>query len=59
LDTCEEAEKIDVNRAKEAADRAKKRLQEQSEKIDVARAEAAFARATNRLKVVQKVNVTA
>ncbi|MGH1362361.1 MAG: F0F1 ATP synthase subunit epsilon [Calditrichia bacterium] len=53
LETAEQAEDIDSNRAAEARKRAEDRLQDRR-KIDAARAEAAMARATNRLKVAAK-----
>ena len=54
LETCEAANKIDIGRAKQAADRARKRLKEQSGDIDIARAEAALKRALNRIHVAKK-----
>jgi F-type H+-transporting ATPase subunit epsilon len=50
VETAEWADQIDVARAKVAADRAKKRL-EQKQDVDIARARAALTRALNRLKV--------
>ncbi len=50
VETAEWAEQIDVERAKAAAERARKRL-EQKQDIDIARARAALTRALNRLKV--------
>jgi F-type H+-transporting ATPase subunit epsilon len=50
-DSAEEAETIDVARAKEAKDRAEKRLRERTANFDRVRAEAALRRATNRLRV--------
>jgi len=55
LETCEAAEEIDVERARAALERAKKRLQERNPDVDIARAEAALARALNRLKVAKKI----
>jgi F-type H+-transporting ATPase subunit epsilon len=49
-DSAEEAESIDIARAKEAKARAEKRLRERAANIDRARAQAALARALNRLK---------
>jgi len=53
LETAEEAEDIDTDRAEKARKRAEDRLQDRS-KINAVRAEAALARATNRLKVAKK-----
>lgn len=53
LETAEEAEGIDTDRAEKARKRAEDRLQDRS-KINAVRAEAALARATNRLKVAKK-----
>jgi F-type H+-transporting ATPase subunit epsilon len=50
VETAEWAEQIDVERAKAAAERARKRL-EQKQDVDSARARAALSRAMNRLKV--------
>jgi F-type H+-transporting ATPase subunit epsilon len=50
-DSAEEAESIDVARAKEAKDRAEKRLRERIDNFDRVRAEAALRRAMNRLRV--------
>ncbi len=55
LETCEDAAKIDVDRAKKAAERARERLHHKSEEVDVFRAEAALARALNRIRVAGKV----
>ena len=55
LESCEEATKIDVERAKAAADRARKRLSQKSEEVDILRAEAALARAINRIRVAGKL----
>ena len=49
-DSCEYGDEIDVNRAKEAKERAEKRLS-QRDGIDVARAELALRRALVRLDV--------
>ena len=49
-DSCEYGDQIDVDRAKEAAERAKRRL-EQKDGIDIARAELALRRALVRLDV--------
>lgn len=50
-DTAEEAESIDIARAKEAKDRAERRLRERDAKMDRVRAEAALRRAINRLRI--------
>ena len=52
-ETAEEVGDIDIERAKEALERARKRLHDPSETIDHARARAAFMRATNRLKIAK------
>ncbi len=55
VDSLESPEDIDVERAKNAADRAKKRLADRSDKmLDVQRAENALRRALNRLQFVEK-----
>jgi F-type H+-transporting ATPase subunit epsilon len=51
LESCEKAENIDLDRARDAAERARRRLQEHAEKTDIPRAEAALARALNRIRV--------
>ncbi len=55
-DAVEPEEKIDVERARQASERAKERLQTKSQEIDVARAQAALSRALNRIKVYQESN---
>ncbi|KPJ48940.1 MAG: ATP synthase F0F1 subunit epsilon [candidate division Zixibacteria bacterium DG_27] len=55
-DTVEPREKIDVERARQALERAKERLQTKSQEIDVARAQAALSRALNRIKVYEESN---
>jgi F-type H+-transporting ATPase subunit epsilon len=50
VESAEMVEDIDVERAKDAAERAKKRLQ-QKQDIDIPRAKLALARALNRLRV--------
>ncbi len=55
LESCEEAEQINVERAERSAERARERLQERSEKLDTARAEASLARALNRIRIAGKV----
>lgn len=49
-DSAEEAETIDIARAKEAKTRAEKRLRERVANLDRVRAEAALRRAMNRLR---------
>ncbi|NLW06640.1 MAG: F0F1 ATP synthase subunit epsilon [Clostridia bacterium] len=49
-DTAEKATDIDVERARQAKERAEKRLRERPANLDVARAEAALQRALARLK---------
>ena len=53
-DSIEAPEKIDVDRAKEAKERAEKRLTDKEKSLDVLRAQAALARALNRLKIAEK-----
>ena len=55
-DAVEPEEKIDVERARQALERAKERLQAKSQEIDVARAQAALSRALNRIKVYEESN---
>ena len=54
LDSCESSDEIDVQRAKEAKERAKSRLEQRKEEIDHFRAKLAFSRALNRLKISEK-----
>jgi F-type H+-transporting ATPase subunit epsilon len=51
VETAEEADQIDTNRAKAAEERAVKRLQEKYETVDHERAKLALLRATNRLRI--------
>ncbi len=53
--TAERAEKIDVDRAMAAKDRAQKRLHEKNSDVDVLRAEMALKRAITRLRTVGKL----
>lgn len=55
-DAVEPEEKIDVERARQALERAKERLQTKSQEIDVARAQAALSRALNRIRVYEESN---
>lgn len=50
----EAVESIDLERAKKALERAKKRIEEKIPGTDLSRAEDAVKRATNRISVVQK-----
>jgi F-type H+-transporting ATPase subunit epsilon len=52
-ETCEPAEKIDLDRAKAALQRAKDRLQSSGPEIDIIRAQLAMQRALNRIKVAE------
>lgn len=52
--TAEKAEKIDIDRALSAKERAEKRLQERNSGVDVLRAEMALKRAIIRLRTVGK-----
>ena len=54
VESSEKSDKIDKNRAKEARDRAQKRLQGPEEGVDKVRAKEALERATARLKVAEK-----
>lgn len=49
-DSLESKEEIDINRAKQAYDRAKERLANRAKEVDSMRAEGALARSINRLK---------
>ena len=54
-DASEWPEEIDINRAKEAEERAEKRLRDaKGDNIDVKRAELALSRALERIKVKSK-----
>jgi F-type H+-transporting ATPase subunit epsilon len=50
-DTAEGVDKIDVERAKEALDRSRKRIAERSSQTDLGRARLSLQRALNRLKI--------
>jgi F-type H+-transporting ATPase subunit epsilon len=54
LDTIEQADQIDLNRAKESLKRAEERLKEKTEKVDEMRAKAAITRALNRISIKEK-----
>lgn len=51
--TAERAENIDISRAKEAKERAERRLQSSEDEIDFKRAELSLKRAMNRIEVFQ------
>lgn len=53
-DSAELAAEIDLERARQAHQRAEERLRQPGEDIDVERAEAALARASNRLRVAER-----
>ena len=53
-ETAEEATQIDVDRAKQARDRALKRLKEKAADTNIHRAEAALLRALNRMEISAK-----
>ena len=53
VDAIEQAEDIDIARAKESLKRAEERLNEKTEKIDSTRAKAALSRALNRIQVAE------
>lgn len=56
-DTAELASEIDIDRARESANRAEERLRRSLEaEVDAGRAEAAVSRAMNRLRVASRVN---
>jgi len=57
-DAAEAASEIDVNRARAAEERARRRLRDRGSGIDVARAETALRRALVRLGVVEKSRTT-
>jgi F-type H+-transporting ATPase subunit epsilon len=54
-ETAERSDEIDVQRAEEARDRARKRLAKKSAEIDMDRARLALFRAMNRLKVADQL----
>lgn len=54
-DSAEWSDEIDLNRAKESADRAAKRLEEKHDELDVLRAKVSMERAMNRIRVSNKV----
>jgi F-type H+-transporting ATPase subunit epsilon len=53
-DAAEWADEIDVNRAKSAADRAAKRLEENYDELDTLRAKVSMERAMNRIRLSKK-----
>ena len=56
-DAAEWPDEIDVNRAKEAKEKAEKRLGKKSDGIDIKRARLALQRALNRLDVAEMKNI--
>ena len=56
VDAAEKAGEIDVERARQALERARKRLSKQAEDIDFARAEMALKRAIARIKTAEKTS---
>jgi F-type H+-transporting ATPase subunit epsilon len=55
VESAEAVEEIDVARARQAKDRALKRIEEKKPETDMARARAALARALNRLQLAELV----
>jgi F-type H+-transporting ATPase subunit epsilon len=53
-DSAEWSDEIDIDRAKEAKERAESRLQEESKENDVLRAKVSLNRAVNRIRVVDQ-----
>ncbi|MBN1408440.1 MAG: ATP synthase F1 subunit epsilon [Calditrichaceae bacterium] len=53
VESAELSDTINVDRAKEARERAEKRLQQKMDEVDIDRAQLALARALNRLKVAK------
>lgn len=53
VESAELSDKIDVERAKEAKERAEKRLEQKNEDLDYDRVRLALARALNRLKIAR------
>jgi len=56
VDAAEKAGEIDVERARQALERARERLSKQAEDIDFARAEMALKRAIARIKTAEKTS---
>lgn len=54
LDSCESSEEIDTQRAEDAKERAKRRLEKRGDDIDIPRAKFALSRALNRLQIAGK-----
>ncbi len=54
VDSMEQAENIDPDRARKAAERAKERLSKREKETDLSRAENALKRANNRLRMVER-----
>lgn len=53
-DSAEWADEIDINRAKESADRAAKRLEKKSDELNVLRSKISMERAMNRIRIVSR-----
>lgn len=53
-DSAEWSDEIDINRAKDAADRASKRLEEKHDELNILRAKISMERALNRIRVSNK-----
>ena len=51
VEAAEWAENIELDRARESENRARKRLDDQKDDVDIMRAQMALARALNRIKV--------
>jgi F-type H+-transporting ATPase subunit epsilon len=58
LETCEKAPDIDLERAENSAERARKRIHDRLGDLDIFRAEMSLKRALNRMKVGRKLAVT-
>jgi F-type H+-transporting ATPase subunit epsilon len=54
-DSIESADKIDMERAQAALQRAKERLKSKDEKVDIPRVEFALTRALNRIKIYKQI----
>lgn len=53
-DSAEFADKIDLDRARQALDRARQRLRDRAGNIDIPRAQAAYERAKNRMTIASR-----
>ena len=56
-DTAERGERVDVDRAKKARERAEKRIQQRAQELDYLRAELALKRSLARLKAAEAAGV--